>query len=132
MMDRKTPSRKLFYQFSLEERVPEDHFLRLVDQAIDFRFIYDLAAPFYSHTGAPSIDPVAIFKMALIGYLYNITSERRLAEEVRLNLAFMWFVGCDIDECPPDHSILSRARRRFGKQVYEQFFSRVARACRKA
>ena len=94
MMARKTISRKLFYQFSLEERVPKDHFLRLVNQAIDFRFVYDLAAPFYSHTGTPSIDPVVIFKMALISYLYNITSERKLAEEVRLNLAFLWFIGC--------------------------------------
>lgn len=132
MMSKKTVSRKLFYQFSLEERVPKDHFLRLVNEAIDFSFVYDLAAPFYSHTGAPSIDPVVIFKMALIGYLYNITSERKLAEEVRLNLAFLWFIGYDIDECPPDHSILSKARRRFGKQVYEEFFSKVVEACREA
>lgn len=130
MMGRKQATRKLFYEFSLEERVPRDHFLRRLAKVIDFSFVYSMVKPYYSHTGAPSVDPVVVFKMALIGYLYNIPSERKLAEEVRLNLAFLWFLGYDIDELPPDHSILSKARRRFGKEVYEAFFRKVLEICR--
>ena len=88
--------------------------------------------PYYSHTGAPSVDPAVIFKMSLLGYLYGITSERKLAEECRLNLAFMWFLGYDLDEVPPDHGILSKARARFGREVYERFFREVVRMCREA
>ncbi|HCJ11135.1 MAG TPA: hypothetical protein DHW14_08255 [Clostridiales bacterium] len=92
---------KWFYSFSLEERVPQDRLLRLVDKTIDLSFVRDLVKHTYSHTGAPSVDPVVVFKMALLGYLYGITSERRLAEEIRLNLAYMWFLGYDLDEQPP-------------------------------
>ena len=132
MMTRKSGQGKLFYQFNLEERVPADHFLRAVNRVVDFNFIYGLTRPFYSHTGAPSVDPVVIFKMALLGYFYGITSERKLAAECRLNLAFMWFLGYDIDETPPDHSILSKARARFGKDVYERFFDHVVDLCQDA
>jgi transposase len=118
--------------FDLDKRVPEDHLLRQVSRAVDFSFIYDIVRPYYSHTGAPSVVPVVVFKMALLGYLYGITSERKLAEECRLNMAFMWFLGYDIDETPPDHSILSKARRRFGRDVYEQFFRHVVMLCEKA
>ncbi len=131
-MGRRTPQPKLFYQISLEERIPQDHLLRKISSVIDFSFIYDYVRPYYSHTGAPSVDPVVIFKMALLGYLYGITSERKLAEECRLNLAFMWFLGYDLDEMPPDHSILSKARARFGREVYEQFFRHVVRLCQEA
>lgn len=67
--------------------------------------------------------------MALLGSLYGITSERKLAQECRLNLAFMWFWGYDLDETPPDHSILSKARVRLGREVYEQFFRHVVQVC---
>lgn len=131
-MGRRIPQPKLFYQFSLEERVPQDHLLRKISSVVDFSFIYDYVRPYYSYTGAPSVDPVVIFKMALLGYLYGITSERKLAEECRLNLAFMWFLGYDLDEMPPDHSILSKARARFGREVYEHFFREVVRMCQEA
>jgi transposase len=131
-MGRQVPQSKLFYQVSLEERVPQDHLLRKIASVVDFRFLYDYVRPYYSHTGASSVDPVVIFKMALLGYLYGITSERKLAEECRLNLAFVWFLGYDLDEIPPDHSILSKARARFGEEVYEQFFREVVRMCREA
>src|SRR5450756_808378 len=121
MMGRKDSDGKLFYQFSLEERVPEDHLLRHVLSAVDFSFVRRMTARFYSHTGQPSIDPVVIFKMALLGYLYGITSERRLAEEVRLHLGYRWFLGYDIDASTPDHSVLSKARGRFGNDVFEEF-----------
>jgi len=132
MMGYKSTERKLFYMFNLDERVPQDHILRQINEVVDFSFIYDLVRPYYSHTGAPSIDPVVVFKMALLGYLYGITSERKLAEECRLNLAFMWFLGYDIDEISPNHSILSKARKRFGRATYEQFFKEIVKLCEEA
>jgi hypothetical protein len=75
---------------------------------------------------------VVLFKMALLGYLYGITSERRLAEELRLNLAFRWLVGYDLDERTPDHSVLSKARARFGVTVYQAFFAEVVPQCEQA
>jgi transposase len=127
MMGKRHPEAKLFYQFSLEERVAEDHLLRRVAQAIDLSFVRRLTERVYSHTGQPSIDPVVIFKMALLSYLYGITSERRLIEEIRLNLAYLWFIGYDLDEGVPDHSVLSKARRRYGPTVYLAFFKEVVR-----
>lgn len=132
MMGRKAFTPKVLYQFSLEERVPPDHLLRRVAQAVDFAFVRRLTERFYSHTGQPSVDPVVLFKMALLGYLYGIASERRLAEEIRLNLGYMWFLGYDLDETPPDHSVLSKARRRFGPTVYQAFFTEVVRQCERA
>src|ERR671933_2013478 len=132
MLGRKEFRPKLFYHLSLEEYVPEDHLLRRVAAAVDLGFVPRLTARFYSRTGQPGIDPVVLFKMALLGYLYGITSERRLAEELRLHLAFMWFVGYDLDECTPDHSVLSKARRRFGVTVYQAFFTGIIRQCERA
>jgi transposase len=132
MMGRKAFTPKVLYRFSLEERVPPEHLLRRVAQAVDFAFVRRLTARFYSRTGQPSVDPVVLFKMALLGYLYGVASERRLAEEIRLNLAYMWFLGYDLDETPPDHSVLSKARRRFGPTVYQAFFTEVVRQCARA
>ena len=101
MMDCKHPGTKLIYQFSLNDYIPKDHFLRLVDGLVDFSFVRDLVRKHYSDRGAPSVDPVVIFKMSLLGYFYGISSERRLAEECRYNLAFKWFLRYDIDEVPP-------------------------------
>ncbi len=70
--------------------------------------------------------------MVLLGYLYGITSEQRLAEELRSNLAFRWFVGYDLDESTPDHLVLSKARRRFGMAVYQPFFAEIVRQCQQA
>ena len=123
---------KLVYQFTLEERVPAEHLLRRVAEVVDFSFVRRLTARFYSHLGQPGIDPVVLFKMALLGYLYGITSERRLAEAIQLNLAFMWFIGYDIDERTPDHSVLSKARHRFGVTTYRAFFTEIVRQCEQA
>ncbi len=132
MMGRKASTGKLIYQFNLEERVPEDHLLRRVLAAVDFSFVRRMTARFYSHTGQPSIDPVVIFKLALLGYLYGLTSERRLVQEIRLNLAYLWFIGYDLDEKVPDHSVLSKARARCGPTVYLGFFKEIVRQCEKA
>ncbi len=119
MLGRKEFTPKRFYEFSLEAQVPSDHLLRRIGAALDLSFVRRLTARFYSHTGRPGVDPVVLFKLMLLGYLYGITSERRLAEEARLHLAFRWFLGYDLDETPPDHSMLSKARARFGLPVYQ-------------
>jgi len=89
MMGTKVYQEKMFYNFSLNKRVPQDHFLRKVAKVVDLSFVRKLVKPYYSYTGQPSIDPLVLFKMMLIGYFYGITSERRLAEEVSLNMVFM-------------------------------------------
>jgi transposase len=132
MTKRPAGNERFVYGFSLERRVPSDHLLRKIKSAIDFDFVYDLVGEHYSHTGAPSIDPVVVFKLSLIGYLYNIPSERRLLEDASLNLAYLWFLGYDIDEELPDHSIMTKARVRFGPDAYRRFFHRVVRACAEA
>jgi transposase len=132
MMGRKALAGKLFYQVSLEELVSAGHLLRRVAEAVDFGVARRLTARFYSHTGQPSVDPVVLFKMALFGYLYGLPSERRLVEEIRLNLAYRWFIGYDLDEAIPDHSVLSKARRRFGPTIYEAFFTDLVRQCERA
>jgi len=130
MMGRRQFETKLYYQLSLEGLVPEDHLLRRIAEGVDFSFVRRLCRPFYSHTGQPSVDPVVIFKILLIGYLYGITSERRLARELSLNLAYRWFLGYDFDQPTPDHSVLSKARARFGPEVFESFFRRSIDLCR--
>jgi transposase len=132
VLGRKLFTPKIVHEVNLEERVPHDHLLRRIAEIVDFSFVRRLAARFYSHTGQPGIDPEVLFKMALVGYLYGITSERRLAEELRLHLAFMWFVGYDLDERTPDHSVLSKARKRFGVTVYQAFFTEIVRQCERA
>lgn len=123
---------KFYYHLSLDQLVPEDHLLRQIDRAVDFAFIRPLCRPFYSHTGRPSVDPVVLFKMLLVGYLYGVTSERRLARELNLNLAYRWFLGYDFDQPTPDHSVLSKARARFSPEVFEDFFRRSIDLCREA
>ncbi len=132
MMGEKTFTPKRVYELDWERRIPSEHLLRRVSEVVDFSFVRRLTTRYYSHTGKPGIDPVVLVKMALLGYLYGITSERRLAEELRLNLAFMWFVGYDLDESTPDHSVLSKARRRFGVTVYQAFFAEIIRQCQQA
>ena len=119
MMGQREFGPKLYYQFSLERLIPDDHLLRRIAERVDFSFIRTLCRPYYSHTGQPSVDPVVLFKLLLVGYLYGITSERRLAEEVRLNLAYRWFLGYDLDESTPDHSVLSKLRARLPAEVFE-------------
>jgi transposase len=132
MMGQRQFEPKLYYQLSLDLLVPQDHLLRRLAAAVDFSLVRSFCRPFYSHTGQPSVDPVVIFKMLLVGYLYGITSERRLAQEVSLHLAYRWFLGYDFDEPTPDHSVLSKARARLGSEVFEEFFRQSIELCRKA
>jgi transposase len=129
MMGQKTVQPKLYYSFSLEDRVPRNHLVRRLAAAVDFSFVYGLVRRYYSHTGQPSVDPVVLFKLSLLGYLSNIVSERRLCEEADLNLAWRWFLGYELDEPIPDHSVLTKARRRFGTETYERFFRHIVELC---
>jgi len=121
-----------YYNLSLDRLVPEDHLLRRIASAVDFSFIRSLCRPYYSHTGQPSVDPVVIFKVLLLGYLYGITSERRLAQEVSMHLGYRWFLGYDFDVPTPNHSVLSKARTRFGPDVFQEFFRKSIELCGKA
>lgn len=100
----------LFYEFSLEQHIPNDHLLRLIDQFLDFDSIRQYLTPYYSHTGRPSVDPELMIRMLLVGYCYGIHSERRLCEEVNLNLAYRWFCRLGLEDAVPDHSTFSKNR----------------------
>ena len=101
---------KLFYEFSLEDIVPAGHMLRKIDRFLDFDGLRAHLKPFYSHTGRPSIDPELMVRMLIVGYCCGIRSERRLCEEVHLNLAYRWFCKLGIEDSIPNHSTFSKAR----------------------
>ena len=91
MMGNHSPSESLFHYFRLEDQVPEDHLLRLIHRHVNFDFVRAKLKDRYSDTGRPSIDPELLLRMLLVGYLYGVTSERRLVEELRMHLAWRWF-----------------------------------------
>ena len=116
----------------MEQMVPEDHFLRKVDRAVDFSFIYDLCAPLYcADNGRPAIDPEILFRMLLVGYLYGIKSEARLEEEINYNIAYKWFCGLDLTDKAPDATTISQNRRRRFRDnnIAEQIFNEILRQC---
>ncbi|AFC28161.1 transposase IS4 family protein [Paenibacillus mucilaginosus 3016] len=100
------PEPQLDYELiCIEHMVPDNHLLRHIQKHIDFSFITELVRPYYSQThGRPSILPVMLFKMLLIGYLYGIRSERRSEQEINLNIAYRWFLGIGLSKKAPDHS----------------------------
>lgn len=121
----------LFYEFSLEHHVPEDHLLRRIDSLMDFSEVRTHLAPFYSSTGRPSVDPELIVRMLVVGYCLGIRSERRLCEEVHLNLAYRWFCRLGLDHAVPDHSTFSKNRHgRFrDSDLLRRLFELVLRRC---
>lgn len=129
MMGRKAIEPKLYISFSLDQAVPAGHLVRRLAEAVDLGFVRGLVRDCYSDVGKPSVDPEVLFKLWMLGYLYGITSERRLCEEASLNLAWRWFLGYELDEPIPDHSVLTKARRRFGTRVYELFFRQIVQLC---
>ena len=121
----------LFYEFCLENYVPQDHLLRKIDPLLDLSALRDHLSQFYSHTGRPSIDPEVMLRMLLVGYCYGIRSERRLCEEVHLNLAYRWFCRLGLEGKVPDHSTFSENRHgRFRESdVFRQLFETVLKRC---
>lgn len=100
-----------FRMITIENLVPENHFLRKLNRLADFSFIREETKAFYCHNnGRPCIDPVVLVKYLLIGFLYGIESECRLEQEIQVNMAYRWFLGLDLDERVPDHSTLSQNR----------------------
>jgi len=89
-----------------------------IERLISFKFVRGKTKRYYSHTGKPSIDPIVLVKMLLIGYLFDIRSERKLVEEINLNLAYRWYIGYDLDEAIPEHSIFSKARVSVWKKTF--------------
>jgi transposase len=132
MMGRlKSDQGQLFYEFHLNEAVPEDHLVRKIDAALDLSWLRSELAPHYSSMGRPSIDPELMIRMLVVGYVFAIRSERLICREVQLNLAYRWFCKLGIEDAIPDHSAFSRARNeRFREgDVFRLVFERVVEAC---
>ena len=121
----------LFYEFSIEDHVPSDHILRRIDLFVDLSDIRGFLAPFYSSTGRPSIDPELMIRMLIVGYCMGIRSERRLCEDVHLNLAYRWFCRLDLSDPVPDHSTFSKNRHgRFrDSDLFRHLFEQVLERC---
>ena len=130
MMGQHTRSESLFYYFPLEDQVPANHLLRLIDTHIDFSFVREQLKDSYRNTGRPSIDPELLLRIVLIGYLYGI-SERKLVEELRMHLAWRWFTGLGFDQEIPHHSTFSKNRHgRFHEsKLFGQMFERIVAQC---
>lgn len=121
----------LFYDFNLEQHIPPDHLLRQINQFLDFDSIRNHLKPFYSHTGRPSIDPELMIRMLLVGYCYGIRSERRLCDEINMNLAYRWFCQLGLEDDIPDHSSFSKNRHgRFRESdLLRLVFDAVVKRC---
>lgn len=131
MGERRVDQAALFYTFSLEDHVPANHLLRSIDRFVELEGLRAHLAPFYSAMGRPSIDPELLIRMLLVGYCFGIRSERRLCEEVHLNLAYRWFCRLGLDGAVPDHSTFSKNRHgRFrDSDLLRQLFDTVLRRC---
>jgi transposase len=117
---------KLFYEFCFEDCVPANHLLRKIDRFLDLSDLRRELAPFYSSMGRPSIDPELMIRMLVVGYCFGIRSERRLCEEVDLNLAYRWFCRLGLEGHIPSHSTFSKTRHgRFRDSDSSAMFSRL-------
>jgi transposase len=132
MGERLVMRESLFYEFRLEDHVPSDHLLRRIDRFVDCSELRRHLAGFYSTIGRPSVDPELMIRMLLIGYCLGIRSERRLCEEVHLNLAYRWFCRLGLEGKVPDHSTFSKNRHgRFHESdLSRRLFETVVQRCR--
>src|SRR5438477_366308 len=131
MGERQSGQDALFYEFSLERHVPAEHLLRSIDRFVELDGLRCELAPFYSEKGRPSIDPELMIRMLIVGYCFGIRSERRLCQEVHLNLAYRWFCRLRLDGTVPDHSTFSKTRHgRFRESdLLRQVFDTTVRRC---
>src|ERR1700755_119231 len=134
MMGQHSRSESLFYYFRIEDQVPENHLLRLLDRHISFDFVREKLKDSYSDTGRPSIDPELLLRILLIGYLYGVTSERKLVEELQMHLAWRCFTGLSFDQEIPHHSTFSKNRHgRFHESdLFQQLFEEIVDRCQEA
>lgn len=129
MQGKKQYQPKLFNNFNLSDRVPENSFYKRLRNVLDLRFLYKTTAPFYGKCGQKSIDPVVFFKICLVGYLENIISDRQLIDHCSLRLDILLFLDHDIDEELPWHSTVSRTRQLFPKHVFQEVFNKIFTMC---
>ena len=131
MMGQHARFESLFYYFRIEDQVPENHLLRLIDRYIRFDFVREKLKESYSDTGRPSIDPELLLRILLIGYLYGVTSERKLLEELQMHLAWRWFTGLSFDQEIPHHSTFSKNRHgRFEESnLFQELFEEIVDRC---
>jgi len=132
MMGRsKSGQGQFFYEFNLDDVVPPDHLVRKIDTVLDLGWVHKELAPYYSHTGRPSIDPELMIRMLIVGYVFAIRSERMICREVQVNLAYRWYCRLGIEDQVPDHSAFSRARHeRFRESdALRRVFERVVTIC---
>ncbi len=134
MMGRRDEPGQLFYRFNLDRHVPAEHLLRRIDAVLDLGAIRQTLAPYYATGGRPSVDPELMIRMLLIGYVFAIRSERRLCDEVHLNLAYRWFCRLGLEGAVPDHSTFSKNRHgRFrDSDLFRRLFEQVVRLCMQA
>jgi len=129
VLGKKNYQPKLFNNFNLADRVPENSFYRRLKRTVDFHFLYKLTVPYYGKCGQKSIDPVVFFKLCLVGYLENILSDRQLIDHCSMRLDILFFLDYDIDEELPWHSTISRTRQLLPAPVFEEMFNRVFSMC---
>jgi transposase len=122
-------SSPLPYDLSLEDLVPEDHFYRRLDAALDLSFLREQGAPLYATGGRPSVDPVVFFELQLVMFFEDLRSERQLMRVVSDRLPVRWYLGYDLLESLPDRSSLTRIRERFGLEVFRRFFEHIVEEC---
>jgi transposase len=131
MMGQHSRSESLFYYFRIEDQVPENHLLRGIDRHVSFDFVREKLRASYSETGRPSIDPEVLLRILLLGYLYGITSERKLVDELRMHLAWRWFTGLGFEQEIPHHSTFSKNRHgRFQESnLFQELFEHIVEQC---
>jgi transposase len=131
MMGKQPPqqARLFYYGLCLEERIPPDHLLRQIRTQVDFDFTYELVRQRYGRKGNVSVPPPVILKLMLLLFLYDVPSERELMRSLPYRLDWLWFLGYDLDAVIPDHSVLSKARTRWGTEVFETVFARGVSQC---
>jgi transposase len=129
MQGKKAHTEKLFNSFQISERVPLDNIYRRLKEQLDLKFIYPATLKYYGTEGQQSIDPVVFFKLILVGYLENLSSDRKIIAHAQMRLDIIYFIGYDIDEELPWHSTLSRTRQLYGEEVFLQLFKQVLKMC---
>jgi transposase len=132
MMGRRSRGQEhLFYEFCLDDTIPEDHLVRKIAAVVDLSWVHAELAPYYPQIGRPSTDPELMMRMLIVGYVFAIRSERQLCREVQVNLAYRWFCELGLEDPIPDHSAFSRARNeRFRESdILRRMFERVVASC---
>jgi transposase len=129
MQGKKNYQEKLFTSFRLSDRIPKENFYRRLKEALNLEFLYPLTQKFYGDSGQKSIDPVVFFKICLVGYLENISTDRGVMNHCAMRLDILYFLGYDVDEELPWHSTISRTRQLFPEDIFEEVFTKVLKLC---